>query len=255
MKNLISVSGIIVLFLLTACQNNYDSFDECRLSVGTVTKNAESFFIITDGGMKLWPIKSRISESLFEDGMRVLIDYSIWDEYENSDHIGFNTTIHDVSQILTKPIFLFNKATSSLIVDSIGNDPINILDAWLTDDYMNVRFEYEGGSKLHFLNLVFNTEAAVTYDGEIILELRHNMNDDAKRYRHVGIASFDISSLKNAKNNSIDIFIRSLSKGEYTFNKSLTYEYDTQTVTEIGKVTRSMDKASSGNIAMLNHMK
>ncbi len=227
MKNLLVFIGVIGMVFFTSCEDddNY-SLDNFWLSSGTITKEVGAFYVTTDEGKKLWPSASNVSGSLLEDGMRVLVNYTILGDGRSTDSYDYYIKINDVSQILTKPVFNFTAETPVDIVDSIGNDAVTILDTWFTDDYLNVEFEYGGGAKVHFINLVYNSENATNENGEIILELKHNKNNDAYNYRQWGIASFDVSNFKVDDKNEVKFLVKSLGKdGEFGYNKVKTYTY------------------------------
>ncbi|MGQ1788122.1 MULTISPECIES: NigD-like protein [unclassified Saccharicrinis] len=230
MKKLLFIIGVMVMFSVTSC-DLFDDDDDYSLgnywlSSGTITKDVGSYFVTTDEGKVLWPSKSHVSISLLEDGMRVLVNYTILADATDSDTYDYYVRVNDISQILTKPVFEFTAETSSDIIDSIGNDAVTIVDTWFTDDYLNVEFEYGGGATVHFINLVFDAENATTDNGEIILELKHNTNSDPYNYRQWGIASFDVSNFKEEGETSVDFFIRSKGKdGEFEYNQLITYSY------------------------------
>ncbi|MBK3519430.1 NigD1/NigD2 family lipoprotein [Carboxylicivirga marina] len=220
---------LILLGLLIFSCNDDDGYSvgDFWVTTGTIIETGDYFYVVTDGGDALWPSATNVPPSKLEDGMRVLVNYTILGDADDSEIYDYYVKINGTSELLTKPIFNFDETTSEEVKDSIGNDPITILDTWFTDDYLNVEFQYGGGWSIHYVNLVKDTENLTTEEGEIILELKHNKNDDPYNYLQWGIASFDISELKQAGQNSIDLFVRSLDKeGNYQYNKVLAYEYD-----------------------------
>ena len=50
--------------------------------------------------------------------------------------------IRDIQRVLIKPILTFNEATTDTERDSIGNAPVNLGLAWITDDYLTVSFNF-----------------------------------------------------------------------------------------------------------------
>ncbi|MCG8578849.1 MAG: NigD-like protein [Bacteroidales bacterium] len=215
-----------VLFFSCSDDDGY-SLGDYWVTTGTVVQTTDYYYVVTDGGDALWPSATNVPPSSLEDGMRVMVNYTILGDADDSEIYDYYVKVNGISELLTKPIFNFDETTSQEVKDSIGNDPITIVDTWFTDDYLNVQFEYGGGYGIHFINLVKDTEDLETENGEIILELKHNRNGDPYNYKQWGIASFDISEIQEDGQNSVDIFVRSLnSEGEYHYNKVLTYEYN-----------------------------
>ncbi|SMO45214.1 NigD-like protein [Saccharicrinis carchari] len=226
MKKLLLLFGVMALLTYTSCNDDDDhySLNNFWLSSGTISKEVGSFYVTTDEGKKLWPSATNVNVSLLEDGMRVLVNYTILGDANLDSAYDYLVKINDVSQILTKPVFEFTAQTPDEVLDSIGNDAVTIVDTWFTGDYLNVEFEYGGGGSVHFINLVYDQENSETETGEIILELKHNKNMDRYNYKQWGIASFDVSGFKIEGKDEVDFLVRSKDKdGEYGYNKVLTY--------------------------------
>ena len=214
--------------MFTSCNDDDDSYslNNFWLSSGTVTKEVGSFYITTDKGKKLWPSATNVSISLLENGMRVLVNYTILGNTNPNSEYDYYVKINDLSQILTKPVFEFTAETPASVVDSIGKDAVTIVDTWFTGNYLNVEFEYGGGGTVHFINLVYDKKNPTTDNGEIILELKHNRNKDQYNYLQWGIASFDVSSFKSEDATKVDFLVRSKGKdGQYNYNKVVSYKY------------------------------
>ncbi len=239
------------MLFFTSCSNDDDGYSlgDFWLSSGTVTKDAESFHITTDDGTILWPSATAVDPSFLEDGMRVIVNYTILGDADDDERYDHYVKVNRITEILTKPVFKFTEETTQEVIDSIGHDPVTIIDTWFTDDYLNVEFEYGGGGGIHFINLVHNSEESETDEGEVILELKHNKNGDPYNVRQWGIASFDVSSFKSDESNSIDFFVRSMGKdGEYEYNEVLTYTYDELDMPQTNAVKLHHDYNETGLI-------
>ncbi len=237
-----SILIALIGFLGYSCSddNNY-SLGNIWVATGTVVKTTDYFYVVIDDGSTLWPSASNVSPDRLDDGMRTYVSYTILGDANDNEAYDYYVKINGMSQLLTKPVFNFDKTTSQHVKDSIGSDAITITDTWFTNDYLNIQFEYGGGpGYVHFINLVKNTEDLQTENGEIILELMHNKNRDPYNYLQWSIASFDISELKVPEKNTIDIFIRSIDKeGNYQYNKVLTYNYEQPNIEPVTKVFSS----------------
>lgn len=244
MKQLIKNGFIIALICLfmVSCDDDDDySLGKYWITTGTVEKTADYYFVTTDGGETLWPSATNVNPDDLENGMRVFVNYTILGDGEDGGSYDYFVRINSMSEILTKPVFDFTAETTQEVRDSIGNDAVTITDAWFTDNYLNIQFEYGGGlGYTHFINLVKDDEDLETGEGAIILELKHNKNGDPNSYLQWSIASFDISELQVDGQTSVDVFIRALDKqGEYQYNEVMTYDYGTPEA--VGRAFRADD--------------
>lgn len=226
LKNVFIVA-VLSIFMLSCNDDDDYSLGKYWMTTGTVFKTSDYFYVATDGGDNLWPTATNVNPEHLEDSMRVIVNYTILGDANDSETYDYYVKINSLKEILTKPIFNFTNETTQEVKDSIGNDAVTITDTWFTGDYLNLQFEYGGGlGYVHFINLVKDTEGLETEDGEIILELKHNKNGDPYSYLQWGVVSIDISELKVDGESSVDIYVRAIDKdGEYQYNKVLTYVY------------------------------
>lgn len=229
MKKILLIFLAMSSLIYTSCDDddNDISWDNYYMSVGTVTKNTDSLYITTDKGNVLKPLSSYVSTKFLEDDMRVLVDFRMVSDADDNEFYDYYIDIFDIDEILTKPVFKFDSETPKEVKDSIGNDLVSISDTWSHNEYINVEFAYKGGSKTHFINLVYDSENATTENGEIILELKHNDNNDQYKYRMWGLASFDVSSFKEEGKESVDFLIRTMGEdGEFEYNKIISHSFE-----------------------------
>lgn len=228
MKKLwIPLSLLLSALILSSCSDDDGySLNDYWLTTGTFMATDDYFYIVTDEGDNLWPSASNISADKHDDGERILVNYTILQDATDTTQYDYFVKVNGTSTILTKDLFTFTSETTDAVKDSIGNDAITIKDTWFTDNYLNMEFEYGGGYGIHYISLVKDETDLNTGDGEIILELKHNGNDDPYNYVQWGLASFDLSELQVDGEESVDIFVRALDEeGNYKYNKVLTYEY------------------------------
>lgn len=226
-KLLFALPLLLGTILLSSCSDDDGySLNDYWLTTGTFIETSDYYYVITDEGDKLWPSASNISSSDHDDGDRILVNYTILDAASSDTIYDYYVKVNATSDILTKGLFTFTLETDDAIKDSIGHDPITIKDTWFTDDYLNIEFEYGGGLGIHYISLVKDDEDLTTENGELILELRHNKNDDPYNYVQWGLASFDLTELQEEGMESVNIYIRAIDKnGTYQYNKVLGYEY------------------------------
>ena len=230
MKKIFLILLAVSSLIYTSCDDDDDndiSLDNYFISIGTVTKSADSLYITTDKGNVLKPETSYVDTELLEDNMRVLVDFRILSDADDNESYDYYIDLVYVNGILTKPVFKFDAETPEEVKDSIGNDLVSISEAWSHNEYINVEFAYKGGSKTHYINLVYDSENATTANGEIILELKHNDNNDQYKHRIWGLASFDVSSFKEEGKESVDFLIRTMGEdGEFEYNEIITYSFE-----------------------------
>jgi hypothetical protein len=192
LKQLTMVTLAVVL--LTACSAKDDEFslDKFRVSIATVNNPNEKnvFFLQLDDSTLLWTAATAFHNYAPKNGQRVIANYTLLADKRPTGMYDYDVRLNDVYEVLTKPIFNITPATQ----DSIGNNPIEVTNAWIGSHFLNVEFAFFGFDRVHYINLV-KDDAKSYDDGKIHLEFRHNARGDSPMYRRYGIVSFDISSL------------------------------------------------------------
>jgi len=204
MKKLFVLLLVGSLFgLMTGCDMDDDGYPlrDAWVGFGLVSKDAttESFTIKMDDGEVLYPTTNLGLVKDVVDNERVLVNFIILGNKSNPDHNEFYyVQINSLRKILYKGIFDITPAKE----DSIGNDPIYVVDKWIKNNMLNFELKYWGGNKTHFINLVKQPGAINLANGPVILELRHNANDDSEEFPLSAFVSFDLSALKVSGKNS-----------------------------------------------------
>jgi hypothetical protein len=187
--------GLLVVF--TSCLDDDDGYSLGDYWIGFgIYKgdDAGAVSLVMDNGSVLIPAAAtRPGWYLdFTDGDRVLVNYTILDEDESSSAVErYLVKVNDISDVLMKGIMDITEE----IEDSIGNDPIIVEDAWISDSLLNFRLKYWGYNKTHFLNLVKEPGELTAADQPFQLELRHNANDDQESVPYTAYVSFSLNSL------------------------------------------------------------
>lgn len=183
---------------------NLEKIDNGGYSKYAIRRDDGSRLILTDG--------IGINSSEASEDMRVYAYYSILgserDELGLEGHMNYYIRLFGIDDVLTKtPVKQsFINANEEVRLDSIGNDPINVSEAWFGGKYLNVEFYIpvkENSSTSHFINLV--QEDVVAHGDTVYVTLRHNAYDDkpaagenpnGKSFDWVwGNVSFDLTSL------------------------------------------------------------
>ena len=214
---------VAVLGILTVACNKES--ETTGVSIGTIIKTEDHFYLKTDQGNNLYPEKTSINPSQLEDSMRVIAYYTLVGEGDSEDFYNYYVNLTGVNEILTKPFFTFTSETTEEVKDSIGYDAVRVHSAWFTDQYLNLEFEYPGGGyTVHYINLVMDEENLTTDDGALILELKHNANNDPYYQSMWSLAAFDLTGLVNENNEPVEILLRWMDKDEKYYEKELTFE-------------------------------
>ncbi len=220
MKKNVLVLALALPFLFQSCSKNDDYPNDYWQAIATVENpdNQASFTFVRDNGLRFWTAESRLPHNYRpKDGQRIIANYTVLSDKPKGSAYNHDVRINSLYEVLTKGIFPITPQTQ----DSIGNEPINILDIWLRRDYLNVDFTFYSYNKTHFINLV--SDASKTYsDGKIHLEFRHNSNKDYPSYLRRGIVSFDLRSLQKSESDSVRLVIHTK---EYNMTKEKTYDF------------------------------
>ncbi|MDR1676381.1 MAG: NigD-like protein [Tannerella sp.] len=203
-------------------------------SMATVVPSDDSptYYLRLDHGTTLWPAATNIPWYVPKEKHRALAYYTVLsDTYYDYDHA---VKVLDIQDVLTKPIAEDRGEEND---SYFGNDPVRILDLWVGDGYLNVKFEFSyGGSVKHFINLVKrNSEDTPRY-----FEFRHNAYQDNAYVQRKGIVSFDLSSLETG-GEEIQLTIRvKTPEGEKDYTVKYNPESEEQT-------TNTVEQALSGD--------
>jgi len=218
---------LIILFgslLFTGCFSDDDDNDVLWYSYGDFIKDESSigFYINLDSGGKLVPVNT-FSTSGLADSSRVLITYVIESETGSGDDLVLSVEISSLSEILTKDIIQLTEEME----DTIGNDGVICYDKniWLSDRHLNVGLYFYGYNQVHYINLVKPIGDQVDEDGNQILQLKHNANNDWEYYEYSGIVAFNMEDLYEQGLDSINFVFQSMEYDSSTYEYSGTYYF------------------------------
>jgi len=204
--------------LFNACDDgNGYSLDDAWYSIATVNPLGEySYSLTLDDGTTLWPAATDVPWYHSDQRRRVLAVYTILsDEFDGFDHA---VKVLDIQNVLTKPV-AEDLGSSDENDKTYGTDPIEILDMWIGDGYLNVEFGFRNGdsSIAHYINLVPVADS----DHPFTFEFRHNAYGDNAAYARKGLVAFDLSDLDTG-GGEVELTIKAKSyDGEVT--KQITY--------------------------------
>jgi hypothetical protein len=220
------LTGFISIFLIS-CSVDDDSYslNDSWLSFGILHKDPSSnmgYFIRIDEGDKIIPIASDVYFESFKDSSRVVVNYTILGNKADSiDFKEYYVKINSMHDILMKGILDISEA----LEDSIGNDPIIVRNAWISNNLLNFELKYWGEHKIHYINLVKQPGPLTAADQPISLELRHNDNGDSHSIPYVAYVSFDLSAIKIANLDSVRFKVSATDYDGILYTEDGVYKY------------------------------
>jgi hypothetical protein len=185
-----ALSIAAAVLLLNACDDGGGySLDNAWYSIATVTPLSDDTYSLTlDNGTTLWPAATNAPGYRAEHRQRASVVYTILsDAFQGYDHA---VKVLDIRNVLTKAPA---KDLGEKNEEEYGRDPVEILNMWIGDGYLNIEFGFSSGSMgvIHYVNLVKMDNAATPYS----YEFRHNAYGDHTLYAQKGIVAFDLSDL------------------------------------------------------------
>ncbi len=225
------VFGILVgfLFVLAGCSDD-DGYSLSDMWIGFgifQADEADNYKIIMDNKDVLIPIASNYPPGWgkqLDNGERVLVNYTILDE--NLDDAGeiesYYVKVNSIEDILMKSVMEITPENE----DSIGNDPIVVVDYWMTDSLLSLKLNYWGYNGIHFLNLVKIPSMSMApgiqpYE----LELRHNANDDDDAIYYTAYVSFSLNSLRIEGVDSVSFIVTSTDYDGIEYSEEGVFDY------------------------------
>ena len=177
-----------MIFAISSCgDDDYNSLTAFCLSYGVVEKpSAGNYTIRLDDGKVLYPYTSNIASHYFENDMRLFVDYTILQNADTESTYDHYVRINGAKEILTKDILLFSEE----INDSLGYDPIELQEPWISNGFITFEYLFGGGDTKHMVNLV--QHETLMEDGRVLLEFRHNAHKDPRNYKIQGAVAFRI---------------------------------------------------------------
>lgn len=198
---LLFVTGIFLLLSGCLDDDGY-SLGKVWIDFGVVEKTGSGnldYRIITDDDDVLYPVATEYPFDL-EDGNRIMVNYTILgDKKVTASEKEYYARINSIKKILKKGILDITPANE----DSIGNDPVLIVDHWTANNLLNFKLKYWGDTEVHFINLVKQPGTITAANQPVELELRHNRNGDREKFPFAAYVSFDLSAIKVAGLDSV----------------------------------------------------
>lgn len=191
-------------FVLSSCSDDDEKYVYvCPTHTASVSMGvADGGNIITDKGNVLIPDKSSVGHDL-TDGERVFVSCNV---LEREDENTYRVRINKYYNLLTKDIL----RDSEIQGEELGDDPIQVKDAWFGGGYLNVRLglEYNPSSNTsHLINVIYDDVKSSS--DTIFLTLRHNAFADTVHTRMgSATASFNMEDIMAGKDSKVYVLLR-----------------------------------------------
>lgn len=211
---------IAVLTVVSCNKKDEHSLGEFHIDIATVIPVGErGYLLMLDNGKQLWPAATDVFY-LPTENRRVFVNYTtLSDEQGGYDHY---VKVNDIWDILTKKII----EQTPQNVDSIGDDPVTINDAWVGNDYLNIDFMFNyGGVRPHAINLVIDSLHPDVTPDTLELEFRHNAYGSLSPRLYEGFVCFDLKPIQRTDTDSVQLTIKAKEgNGAKIFN--VVYRYN-----------------------------
>lgn len=220
---------IASVFLATGCLEDDDYYSLSDMWVGfgifqETDSNASGYKIVMDNDDLLIPASTNFNVFHYvEDGDRVLVNYTILDDNssDGEDATEYYIKLNSVKKILMKGILDVTEENN----DSIGNDPLEVIDVWANDSLLNFELKYWGNSKVHYINLVKEPGELTSENQPVELELRHNARGDDESIPYKAFVSFKLGELEISGLDSVQYRITGKDYDNEEFNYDGVYHY------------------------------
>lgn len=218
--------AIVAIIAFSSCdQIKTDDFNRVVGTLYQQEMDGYEFFIKIDNGPTLVSDDYEFLPSSFKDTARIVFYYSEVGEKENNSETQILSKIRDVQKVITLPVYFFDDETDEIERDSIGTAPVDILGAWITDDYLNIEFLYWGSGIQHRFYLVFDEVNPTSTLDELYVGLLHQDYGDPLLYEFWDVISYDISSLQVYQQDSFAIRLEAPGYNDYFYTNRFIYNF------------------------------
>lgn len=213
---IILICTLVSFEIFTSCDDDGYSLDALYPPelVTVEPVNNSQYILIRNNGSKFFPI-SGINYINLEERFRGIAYYTIvGDSINNSRPV----IVHHITPILTKAPTTLTPATR----DSLGIDPIRMLDYAIGDDYLNIYFAIPASAgSVHFINLAKND----TIGKSDYYELLHNGFKQNGPLR-TGFVAFDLREIKNTHTTPYEFTLKAQDCNGETKEFKITYNWE-----------------------------
>ncbi len=166
-------------------------------TLGTVMASGEYLTIESDRYGTLIPDNPDMLAQIDADstGQRILVGFMFLDNTApRSTHESYPIRIVDLLyKVETRNAEMLQEEGE----DTFGNDPLQIIDATLSKNHLNIQYNYKGDKKAsHRFSLIIRENSQTDAEGLFPVELRHDANNDPAGNSLESIISFPLESIE-----------------------------------------------------------
>lgn len=193
-----NIFGKTIMILAAAAALISCKQDETLMYNNMTMGNVIDGTFISDQG-NIFNIVEKYTVKNIEGMNRALTICDILKKVEGTENV-YDVRLNAATEVFTKKPILLEYADASK--DESVNDPIQIIDVWISGGYINMYIMLEmkfNSDQKHMVNLVYDEKGSA--DGKYIFQLRHNSYGESKIYETTGIGygstyvSFPISDI------------------------------------------------------------
>lgn len=187
----VKIIAFLILIALSSCMDDFSDTENYYLDLAIMNHEGDNYLITTDAGVKL------MTETLpvdidFDQNVRVNVRYKLLTPVDTSMGFSYWVYVDEIGEVLTKEIVTINDENR----DSLGSAPVKFYDVWITQDYLTVYFSFYAGTETHYFNLTFDEKEQANND-TILLNFRHQDNNDTPRQYYNGYITFKLNTLRD----------------------------------------------------------
>lgn len=218
MRFIVLIAGVVLAAItLNSCDDDDDTYSLGDLygSIATVRPlSGDSYSLTLDDGSSMWPAANYAPWYKPKENQRAIVYYTILsDKFQGFDYA---ILVRDINEILTK--YPAENLGDEGNDEKYGTDPVEILDMWIGDGYLNVKFGFNyGGNVKHYVNLVQREDVNRPY----YFEFRHNAYDETTHAGGKSFVAFNLSNLAIKEEVTLTIKVKT-----FEGDKEYTVTYD-----------------------------
>ena len=220
MKRLLFIATAFVAFSLTSCLSDDDPV-QYYLELGTLNgETAKNFVINTDFGNVLKPQGVVPGLSDFADGKRVQVQYSVVSGVASTNE--YTVEVAFLQDLFQKDLLFVDTISR----DTLKNDPVRIMGAWMGKDFLNIEFRFQGSGNKNFPHYIDLAMDSTKQDKEkhVALDLKHNANEDSPYQTYKVLMSVSLKDLRVNGQDSVQIWLRA--NDQIYKPESIIYRYN-----------------------------
>ncbi len=221
----IGAAAILAVSSLSSCSNRNNEYRAYREAIVTVKplENGSYYMQLTDNET-LCP--EGYLKSPFKD--KEVRAYTIYSNTNLTDpDYGKVVTVERLDSIRTKDPVLYNGETEEELVELYGNDPVEIMNSWMTgveDGYLTINFFTHwswSGHVQHTVNLVTGMNPDDPYE----VRFMHDANNDLSQREGYSTVAFRLGSLPDTNGETVKLTLKWKAFGK---EKSASFDYRTR---------------------------